>query len=123
MKIDSLGRENALAAKWDAYHTCIRSWEDYAHFQVYVDGSYRDMSTTPLAILTDTWYHVTGTYDSATRIMNLYLNGDLVKTVTLSGLSSYTINNSSSYLSFGKRSTGGDWWFHGSMDDIRIYDS
>lgn len=67
------------------------------------------------AHIANQWTHVAGTYDGAT--MTVYRNGTSVGTRSVSG----SITNSANNLNIGRRVSGGDRNFPGSLDDIRIY--
>jgi len=62
-------------------------------FELYVDGAYRGLEASAVSTTT-VFQHWVATYDSATRIMILYLNGQEVASKTLSGLTTYLINDS-----------------------------
>lgn len=68
----------------------------------------------------DEWYHITYTYDDAANTHSMYINGNLVKT-------------EDNYVSIGYDThpliIGADvenetlsYFFHGLIDDVRIYD-
>ncbi|SHI60937.1 parallel beta-helix repeat (two copies) [Desulfatibacillum alkenivorans DSM 16219] len=58
------------------------------------------------------WYHLAGTYDGET--MNLYLNGSLVGSYSLSG----TVYASSASLTLG---AADGMFLEGALDDVRVY--
>jgi glucose/arabinose dehydrogenase/PKD repeat protein len=69
----------------------------------------------------NTWYHVAGVYNAATRTMDVYLNGvldnaGLVGTVTASQ------QNSTANVTIGRRAGGTGFEFAGRIDDVRIAD-
>jgi hypothetical protein len=65
-----------------------------------------------------TWCLLTGVYDSTTRQMSLYINGQLDRTGALtSGYSS----PSSTKLTLGVRGSEDGEYFNGLLDDVRIY--
>ncbi|MBI4452708.1 hypothetical protein HY637_04720, partial [Candidatus Woesearchaeota archaeon] len=60
------------------------------------------------------WTHLTGTYSSGA--LRLYVNGNLVRTTSVSG----SMATSSNPLRIGGNSVWGEW-FKGKIDEIRIY--
>ncbi len=80
-----------------------------------VGGSFtanNSYGTAALAI--NTWSHLAGTYDGTT--LKLYLNGNLVSSVSVSG----TIPTSTGALSIGGDSGSGQYWT-GKIDEVRVY--
>jgi hypothetical protein len=73
---------------------------------------------TPL--LTDTWYHISGVYDSEARTLDVYLNGELDNGF-LSGSVTDTQHSSRSHVYIGRRSDWGGYEFAGFIRDVRIY--
>ncbi len=61
------------------------------------------------------WNHIVGTYDGST--MTLYKNGVSIGTRSTSG----SITNSANNLNIGRRVSGSDRYFDGSIDDIQIF--
>jgi len=86
----------------------------YLRGALYIDGAWRfiDDDTTP--ILTDTWTHVAFSYNGA--VMALYVNGELVKIKSQSGL----ISTNSNSVFIGKNSIGNGYWYNGIIDEVRI---
>jgi hypothetical protein len=76
-------------------------------------------SRTVLAI--NTWYHLTGVFDGATRSLNIYVNGVLDNGV-LSGTVPASQSNSSKNVNIGQR-TGypGSFNFKGTIDEVHVY--
>jgi Concanavalin A-like lectin/glucanases superfamily/VanZ like family len=73
---------------------------------------------TPL--LTDTWYHVSGVYDSGARTLDVFLNGEL-DNGSLSGSVTGAQHSSRSNVYIGKGSDWGGYEFAGFIRDVRIY--
>lgn len=63
----------------------------------------------------DTWYYLTGTFDSATNTSNLYINGILVA----GSSGALTIPPATNILYFGSRGDTG--YLNGLIDDVKIY--
>ena len=83
------------------------------HFRVGRDYEESDQILNP-----DEWYLLTGTYDSANRQMNLYINGQF----DCSGTQSDGFDAPrSSKLTMGDKRYGNDEYFDGKIDDVRIY--
>jgi hypothetical protein len=66
---------------------------------------------------TNTWYHVAVTFESG--LVSIYINGSLDNSgnIELTALP----NRGSRVLRFGDDQPGGQEYFNGSIDDIRIY--
>ena len=60
-------------------------------------------------------HHVAATYDGS--IMKMYIDGNFLISASQSG----TIQNSGYSLLIGRPSTIPDWFFNGTIDDVRIY--
>ena len=73
---------------------------------------------TPL--LTDTWYHVAGVYNSEARTLDVYLNGELDNGL-LFGSVTGAQHSSRSPVYIGRRSDGAGFEFAGFIHDVRIY--
>ena len=68
------------------------------------------------------WYHVVGTYSAAEKRIRLYVDGVLESTMLINGT---TVNPTTLPLTIGCRhkSLGAyDRYFHGSIDEVYIYD-
>jgi hypothetical protein len=62
----------------------------------------------------NTWTYLAGTYDGS--VLRLYVNGILVRSTNVTG----TLVNSQNALRIGGNALWGEW-FHGLIDEIRIY--
>jgi hypothetical protein len=95
----------------------LRLYNMKPSFSILVDGSWHTIFADN-AISTDAWYHIAGTYSSTTKELKIYVNG-VEKSITLSGLSTYSITPSDISLRIG-----GDPWFaaynNAVIDDVRI---
>ncbi|MBJ7882276.1 LamG-like jellyroll fold domain-containing protein [Gelidibacter salicanalis] len=71
------------------------------------------------------WHHITGTYESSTGVMSLYIDGVLAKSSNIRAGSA--ISNSSSTngnFEIGRRSTGtGSEYFKGDVDEVRVFNT
>jgi C-terminal processing protease CtpA/Prc len=71
----------------------------------------------PADLTTNQWFHLAGTYDGKT--VTLYLNGALLKSEARSG--HVVIDNSDLYLGKGDPEFSFGEYFHGMLDEIRIW--
>jgi hypothetical protein len=86
-------------------------------FSVSLDGT-EATATTLYSVerfQTNTWYHIAATYDGA--VMKLYINGLPDNSDSKSG----NIFTNDSELDIGSFDYGGDGYFYGVIDDVRIY--
>jgi hypothetical protein len=67
----------------------------------------------------NTWYYVTGVYNSATPSLDIYVNG-VLDNGTLSGTIPTSRNASSANFEIGRRADFG-LYLNGKIDDLRIY--
>ncbi len=78
--------------------------------------------TVMLLDLTDTWHHVAGTYDAATRTLRAYLDGVLIGELTSSG-GDGAMTARPGELEIGRRiADDPDSLFGGLIDEVRVYD-
>jgi hypothetical protein len=101
--------------KGGAYGFYVNSASDFIRFQLNLvtDGNVT-LDTGTLS--TNTWYHITGTYDknAGSNNFKLYVNGKFVTSNTYSN----SITTNSTSLKFGLYS---GYYFNGTADLIRIY--
>ena len=86
------------------------------YFQIY-SGGYINVSGG--SVLTNTWYHVVGTYDNSK--LRIYINGELKGEVAKTGNITY---HSGTPWSIGVNPSGtgdGGEHFYGKLSDVRIY--
>lgn len=71
-------------------------------------------------IAANTWYHVAGTFDGATNLKTLYLNGVQVGQKTAAAL----VRNTQWPLRIGAGGSegGGSFWFPGDLDEVAVFD-
>lgn len=92
------------------------------HSQVYkgTPGVWSDWSTSPFKISSNNnWVFFASTYDNATKIVNLYVDGVLVKTINETDPNAI-VRTSTAPLYIGKNASP-VYYINGKMDDIRIY--
>ncbi|CAH8281269.1 concanavalin A-like lectin/glucanase superfamily protein [Mariniflexile fucanivorans] len=91
-------------------------------------------SSKNIKMVNDRWYHVAGVFNSSTKTLKLYLNGELVNTTTNSKLNSELLTknfNGSTHI-YSTRgfvvgryptntSTTGADYFRGNMDEVRVF--
>lgn len=75
-------------------------------------GTARCSATTQM--ITNTWYHIAGTYDGTN--LKIYVNGILEKTVSHTG---NIVSNASNVINLGGAT--GDRYLDGQMDEVRIW--
>lgn len=68
------------------------------------------------------WYHVAGVIDVDNGTHSLYVNGELVHTASVNGLSGSSLTPNNDPLAIGKSSGEGDY-FDGNIDEIRLWSS
>jgi hypothetical protein len=75
-----------------------------------------------LAIDTNHWYHVVGTYDGVDKI-KLYVDGAPVATTTMTGAYTPNVNRTDVPMTFGGRADGvaGNYGWGGMMDEAAYY--
>jgi len=101
--------KNASWRIWDQYGTRAYS------FGMYIDGSWRN--TASIVLDQSKWSFLSATYDSVTKKMSLYINGDLKRELVLSGLSAYDIGINTNAIIIGRFLSGKQT----DIDEIRIY--
>ncbi|MCL5127394.1 LamG-like jellyroll fold domain-containing protein [Algibacter sp. L4_22] len=91
-------------------------------------------ATENIKLDNDIWYHVAGVFDSSSQTIKLYLNGELLNTVTDSDLNSEilsTFDNGTPHTYANRdfvigryptnTSTAGNAHFHGNIDEVRVF--
>lgn len=114
--------------------------EDWGPFELYTDGnnsngSYvnflwtiqngapQSISTTPGNFALNTWHHVVGTYDAATGISKLYVNGVEQVTAAYSPASlNYTVANTDDKISCFNTPRWPGEGIDGGIDQLKIFD-
>jgi hypothetical protein len=79
-------------------------------------GMTQRYSTTVRAL--NTWYHVVGVYDAATRSLDIYVNGVLDNGVLRGTIPSAMTSNSLN-VNIGRRTTG--FYFRGTIDEVKVF--
>lgn len=81
------------------------------------DGSQYASVKSKKSYETAEWSHIVGEYDDKTKILSLFVNGEKAgETTLLKG-----IIQSNSKLTIGKFTDGGDGFFKGTIDEVRLY--
>ncbi len=70
---------------------------------------------------TNQWYHVGAVADFAGGTLAIYLNGVLVASSNVTFAQPRTANTASTSAALGSQDAGGSNYFHGLMDEVRIY--
>lgn len=127
-KWDSVCSYAALAGQdwgpWELYTDGGNS--DDTYFNLYwsiQNGSQHPISTAPTNFTMNTWYHVVATYDAATGVSKLYVNGIERGSGTFSAASlNYTVANTANRIScFNSLRFTGEG-IHGGIDQLKIFD-
>ncbi|NNL82315.1 MAG: DNRLRE domain-containing protein, partial [Winogradskyella sp.] len=82
--------------------------------QLFRNGSLISTGTT---LAQNQWIHVAASYSSANEQVVIYINGDIVKTSTVSG----SLNTDASPFTIGKQPTSSTEYFKGYIDEVRLY--
>lgn len=85
------------------------------------DTEAQKILTVDSNLQTNQWYHVAGVIDFTSGSLTLYLNGLRVATSTVAFSQTHTPNTLSTNAALGAQDTGNSNYFHGEMDDVRIY--
>ncbi len=88
----------------------------------------RSTETEPQKNLTDNssltvgeWVHVAGVIDFAAKTIRIHKNGQQTATASAPFVQTRTPNTVSTSAAIGAQDAGGSNFFHGDMDDVRIY--
>jgi hypothetical protein len=82
-------------------------------------GTTSNQIGTSIAALDTNFHLFTGTYDSATSVMNIYVDGLLMNTAVLSGLETYPTSTMYNYIG---AVDGGTWqFFYGVIDELALW--
>jgi hypothetical protein len=79
----------------------------------------RDRWTYTLSISTNTWYHLTATYDGLQK--KIYLNGILLQTINSSTPGNLVSSNGNVFIGRDNPAVA-TYFFSGQINDVRIYD-
>ncbi|MDO5971569.1 LamG-like jellyroll fold domain-containing protein [Flavivirga aquimarina] len=83
-------------------------------------------TTSCSAINYDEWHHITGTYSSATGVMTLYIDGELMSSTNVGSTGAVIENTEDSNGNFevGRFSneTTSKEYFKGDIDEVRVFD-
>ena len=68
-------------------------------------------------LTTGVWYHVAGVYSQEGNYIRTYVNGNLDRSMSTASV----LGSTSGDLKFGREPFGSLYFFHGLLDDVRIY--
>jgi len=89
--------------------------------EFYIDGNWRSTDWFPFTNYFGKWVHLALTYDSETHLIKKYINGNLVQTTELIGLTDYKIGSSTYSVRIGRNAHHGAGYADGTIDEVRIY--
>lgn len=73
-------------------------------------------------IFSGVWCHIVGTCNSTSKVMNLYVNGELIKTGSFADMNiNYSTTGFWTMLGAAQSSAGIDNFYKGKIDEVRIY--
>ncbi|MCP4473010.1 MAG: LamG domain-containing protein, partial [Gammaproteobacteria bacterium] len=78
-----------------------------------------DATTSSTNIAGTGWHHIAYTVDDGNNVQVIYLDGVALGTTNFTESINWTVS-SDSYI--GRHAGGSDYWLHGAVDDVRIYD-
>ncbi|WP_422486772.1 LamG domain-containing protein [Gudongella sp. DL1XJH-153] len=78
-----------------------------------------NLTTASGEVTLNQWQHVAATFDRTSSIMNIYVNGELVRTYTNAG--TLQLQENTSFLAIGMDYLDGARYFEGEIDDVRIW--
>lgn len=113
---------NTAGIERDIYlRVCQVNGANRIYFYIKNGSNYKYIYTGDVIDL-NTWYHIVGTWFSATGEMKIFLNSiEQSVTETVSGVLSVISNTSNSNIKFGCEYVGSAY-FNGSIDEIMIFD-
>jgi len=119
--------------RWNGFKFQLQS-NNFLFLTIHADNGYHDVDDAPGTIPQDVWTHAAVSYTSGT--MKFYINGDLVKTVAVSGVPltltspvNLAIGNELPKSAYNLADPNdpnyfyGASFFIGSLDDIRLYNT
>jgi len=109
---------------YDPYYLLVRS-DGRLQFLIEQEAGMAAVLVSPSALPLHQWLHMAGTLDDATGIMGLYINGEPVAS-TVTPLRPFAhLKGKYAGLAIGSNIKGSPddvYFFHGSIDDVRISD-
>jgi hypothetical protein len=101
------------------YHTGLRRDTTSFKFNVYNTANTEYAASHSTGIVPNTWYHVAGTFDNATGVLNVYVNGAAGTPATLSGVIK-DLSSAAYFVGYGGAG-GASYAFNGIVDEVAIY--
>jgi hypothetical protein len=92
-------------------------WDDELVFGFWASGSFRTVKTSSSNLQSGTWYHLAASFDNASDVVRLYVDGIEVHV----GAITYEPTTETADLWIA-HSVDGEYW-EGTLDDIRIYNT
>lgn len=120
IKPASFGSENKIITKFPPNSYQLSVWNNKAIIQICPNGQpdyWDNKCISNDSININKWSFICGIYDYDNNLMKVYINGVLEKSVSVSG----QINSGNAPVIIGNFYGGTNWWWHGVIDDIRIY--
>jgi len=101
------------------YGMAIRSTSGDLWYEIYGSSGGRQYFQQPIGITTDQWQHVVAVFDAANRTMTAYRNGKMMHNASIANPGNVLLN--SYQFTIGSYGHGGDWFFNGSLDEVRVW--
>jgi hypothetical protein len=127
VKLDGAEGKHDILVKGDegrkAYSLSSETNEDgLSSLSIATTGNVEAVSSSAFMMESHEWYHVAGVIDVDNGTHSLYVNGELVHTVSVNGLTGSSLTPNNDPLSIGKSSGEGDY-LDGNIDEIRLWSS
>ncbi|MGB5418689.1 LamG-like jellyroll fold domain-containing protein, partial [Algibacter sp.] len=96
-------------------------------FVIKAAGVAQKTITSPGFLVLNEWHHITGTYTSTTGLLQLYVDGVLVgsQTVSATGAAIENTNSSNANFEVGRLSSNvsNKQYFRGNIDEVRVFNT
>jgi hypothetical protein len=115
-----VGSDNTFDVKVMAteIHGDIGDGSAWIDTSIDIESDHMGSNGQPGDLTVDTWYMIAYVIDNAGQQVLLYLDGDLKRTIAISGTP--VLMESGQSMRIGHTGTGGEW-MNGLIDDVRIY--